>query len=238
MNTESTASEGEQFSIKQLQNRYRDAVVAIKTIDADGDQHVGSAFHIGAGRFVTARHVVDGQASWHVEPSGAHQNFTATALFHPKADVDVAVFVIDALGDLPAIPLGGHLEDWIDDQFDLNDVLVMGFPPLPLCYHNVLISTRGEVSGIIEPAFSRYYHFVVSAMARGGFSGGVVISEWNFALGVITASLIRNGQPEELGYMTVLSVEPIWECLGAHDLITGEDRELWSDLFDAAAKDN
>jgi hypothetical protein len=46
-------------------------------------------------------------------------------------------------------------------------------------------------------------------MARGGFSGGGVLSECDFVLGIVTMSLVRNNAPEELGYLTVLSVEPI-----------------------------
>lgn len=53
-------------------------------------------------------------------------------------------------------------------------------------------------------------------MARGGFSGGPVISEYGHALGVVTESLVMNGLPSELGFMNVLSVEPIYECIGQH----------------------
>jgi hypothetical protein len=70
-------------------------------------------------------------------------------------------------------------------------------------------------------------------MARGGFSGGVVLSEWGVALGVVTSSLLKNGAPEELGYLTVLTVEPILECLGAHGLLPKALAEQWDGLFTA-----
>jgi hypothetical protein len=70
-------------------------------------------------------------------------------------------------------------------------------------------------------------------MARGGFSGGVVLSEWGVALGIVTSSLLKNGVPEELGYLTVLTVEPILECLGAHGLLPVDLAVQWDGLFTA-----
>jgi hypothetical protein len=70
-------------------------------------------------------------------------------------------------------------------------------------------------------------------MARGGFSGSVVLSEWDFALGVITSSLVKNGGPQEQGYLTVLTVEPILHCLAAHHLLPRDLALLWDGTFTA-----
>lgn len=69
-------------------------------------------------------------------------------------------------------------------------------------------------------------------MARGGFSGGVCLVEWDFALGVVTESLIRDGGPTELGYTAVLSVEPIFACLSHHKILPTEQKEGWDGLWD------
>lgn len=53
------------------------------------------------------------------------------------------------------------------------------------------------------------------------------------ALGVVTSSLLKNDAPEELGYLTVLTVEPILECLGGNGLLPRQLALQWNGLFTA-----
>lgn len=239
------------FTAKQLYALYGASLVAVISVNAEGDQGIGAAFHIGDGVFVTARHVVEGMASCHLEldryrlmrlagdaaQAIGHGEPAPIAIephAHPDPAKDVAVFAIPDLACLPAIPLGGHLDDWITDHdFVLNEVLVLGFPPIPLAKKAVLVATRAQINAVVDLINVDHVHFIASAMARGGFSGGVVLSEWGLALGVITSSLLKNGAPEELGYLTVLTVEPILECLGAHRLLPKALAEQWDGLFTA-----
>jgi hypothetical protein len=239
------------LSAKALFELYRGSLVAVVTVDLNGDHGIGSAFHVGDGAFVTARHVIADMDSIHVEVELSHLRDAAPNLWmqsfgndayrmpivgkpHPNPTIDVAVFAIPELAALPAIPLGQHLDDWInDDAFILNEVLVLGFPPIPLAQRNVLVASRAQVSAVVDLINVKHVHFIVSAMARGGFSGGVALSEWGVALGVITASLLKNSAPEELGYLTVLTVEPILECLAEHGLLPRDVAELWDGLFTA-----
>ncbi len=229
---------------------YARAVIPLFTINSSDDEGVGSAFHVGEGVFVTARHVVEGKKSVtaavdsgalpaallkECDPSQDTHTSSVTPHYHRDPNIDVAVFKIPAYAFLPAIILGGHLDDWIsDDQFVLNEVLVLGFPPIPLSRRPLLVASRGEVTGVVDLLAVKHVHFILSVMARGGFSGGVALSEWGVALGVITMSLVKNHLPEESGYLTVLSVEPIYECLAQHGLLTDQHRELFGDLFDDA----
>lgn len=237
-------------SAKDLYAEYSSAVLPVVVKDENGDPSIGSAFHVGSGSFVTARHVVEGKTDCSVEiDSFRHRNrlkeaahfkkydrFELIALqpyFHPDSDIDVAVFSIPSLSDLPRIPLGGHLDDWIDDdQFILNEVLVLGFPPIPLAKSNILVAARSQINAVVDLTVVANVHFIVSTMARGGFSGGVVLSEWGVAMGMVTSSLLQSDVQEELGYMAVLTVEPILECLGQHGLLSPEDAEIWDGLFD------
>lgn len=238
-----------QLSAKELYAEYSAAVLPVVVKDENGDPGIGSAFHVGSGSFVTARHVVEGMTDCCVEVDSfrhdrplhaaphdeEYDRFELAALqpcFHPDNDIDVAVFSIPSLSDLPRIPLGGHLDDWInDDQFVLNEVLVLGFPPIPLAKSNILVAARSQINAVVDLTVVKHVHFIVSTMARGGFSGGVVLSEWGVAMGMVTSSLLKSDKPEELGYMTVLSIEPILECLGKHGLLSPEDAKLWDCLF-------
>ena len=224
-------------TLKDMVKIYSPAVRPIVTTNQDGDEGIGSAFHVGEGTFVTARHVVEGMQSASLLPSDApwvgSPPIPIQPLFHEDPKIDVAVFCVPQLSHLPAIVLGGHLDDRInDDAFLLNEVVVLGYPPIPLARGPVLIAAKGAISAVVDLRQIDHVHFVLTAMARGGFSGGVVLSEWKFALGVVTMSLIRDDAPAELGYLTVLSVEPIYNCLGQNGLLTKAHTELFGDLFD------
>lgn len=69
-------------------------------------------------------------------------------------------------------------------------------------------------------------------MPRGGFSGGLVITEDGFALGVVTQSLLMNREETELGFFTVLSVEPIYVCLAHHKLLPVCQRDGYAAMWD------
>ena len=46
---------------RQLFRHYGPAVAYVEVESSDGDRGIGTAFHVGGGIYVTARHVVEGQ---------------------------------------------------------------------------------------------------------------------------------------------------------------------------------
>jgi hypothetical protein len=67
----------------------------------------------------------------------------------------------------------------------------------------LLIAARAEINAIVIPHHTRAVHFLLSAIPRGGLSGGVAIHEDGDALGAITSALIENEEPEQLGCLAV-----------------------------------
>lgn len=210
-------SDREQRQLHDLYLAYKDAVIPVVIVNSDGDEGIGTCFHVGEGVFVTARHVVENNRR-----STASGRDIEDIKFHADPAVDVAAFRISEVADgMPAIPLGSHLDDWINDgDFVLSRALVLGYPPIPMARNAVLMAQSAEINAVVDllPP-NRNVHFVVSAMARGGFSGGPVISEWDFVLGMTTSSLVRNAEPEQLGHFTLVGVEPIYECLHQNGLL-------------------
>lgn len=221
------------------------AYVAVKT--PEGDERIGTAFHIGEGVFITARHVVQGKeiveiattedAVAEVEkvegarimrithPRGKGE-LVKGPLYHSDENVDVAALVVRGIS-APTIPLGDHLDDWLGTSLVLRPAMVMGYPPIPFSKEPTLVATMAEVNAIIDKYTGGHPHFILSAMARGGFSGGLAIADYGCALGVITEALGINGQPTELGYLAVLSVEPIYNCLSQHKIVPKAISEMW-----------
>lgn len=242
---------------EDLYKTYAPSIAYIEVRNNEGDTNIGSAFHIGEGIFITARHVVENKniisigntESWYrPNPNGlVHINngkerydliapcegrIISGPYYHADDSIDIAALIVEGL-DVPSIPLGGHLDDWINDSdFVLNKVIVMGYPPIPFSKKPLLFTARGEVNTIVDKYTTRHPHFIISIMPRGGFSGGVCISEWGFALGVVTESLLFNTTITELGYMAVLSVEPIYVCLQQNRIMPELLKEGWDGLWD------
>jgi hypothetical protein len=103
----------------------------------------------------------------------------------------------------------------------------MGYPPVPFTTEPFLVASLGEINALVTLRDRRHVHFVVSSMARGGFSGGPVLVAYNelnegsgtALLGIVTDSLVRNHGETETGFMTVLSIDPIYECLEMNDML-------------------
>jgi hypothetical protein len=248
--------------------RYAPCMAYIAVKNAEGDESIGSAFHVGEGTFVTARHVVDGFSIVDVKPTHpfrlplkeinpeysdeeiksmtdmyGHEptspvfqsslRITKGPFFHADTEIDVAVFATEGLHlKTPHVPLGTHLDDWVHRAaFVLSEVLVLGYPPIPLTREPFLIASRAEVNAIVTIPPSPKLHFIVSAMPRGGFSGGLALSEYDFALGLISSSLTKDHKAAELGFMAVISVEPIYECLALHKLLPECQKAGWYDFW-------
>lgn len=209
---------------------YGPCVLQIAVRDAEGGDHSGTCFHIGDGYLVTARHVVDGTRILSI---GDHDVGDVEVAFHPDEDVDLAilrttlrlepdrrVFADGRYQEFAsAIPLGSHLDDWLnDDAFIAQKVLVMGYPPIPMAREPVLVTVEAEIVAVVDKYVGpRHPHFVLSNIPRGGFSGGPVLMS-GFLLGVATESLLEAGKPLETGFAAALTVEPLLALMGHHRL--------------------
>ena len=246
---ESSSHWGEAYqSPRELMQRYSGAIAYVAVTTKAGDESIGTAFHVGNGVLVTARHVVDGNEINEIGHSESCANLPdiwfrrksendlnvcqqpaisiINPLYHPDENVDVAIIVLEGL-EKPVVPLGFHLDDWLDNSLTLTEAIVMGYPPIPFAKGLMLVTTRAEVNAIVDLRNSPHPRFVLSSMARGGFSGSPAISCYDFSLGVITDSLCHNNDVTELGYLTALSVEPILDALGFHKVLPDGVNASW-----------
>jgi hypothetical protein len=158
-------------------------------------------------------------------------------LFHPNPAVDVAGFSVHGMSPgAHYVPLGGHLDDWIGvGDFELSRALVLGYPPIPFAREPTLVAATGEVNAVVDLDMggATQVHFILSAVPRGGFSGGLAFSEWGFALGVISGSLVHNSAAAETGFFATTSVEAIYVCLAHNGLLPPCQAEAWDGPCDA-----
>lgn len=234
--------------LQDLYKKYRRAMVRITIRNTEGDPECGSGFHIGGGYLVTAKHVVDGHEVTEIV-AGPHVPDHPVALKcvlpSSEPDVDLALLETDfferpnlGYGETDVVPIGGHLDDWINDDFVLTSAVLMGFPRVPAWADMGLVAVTGQVNSVIDRYDRRFVHFIISTMARGGFSGGPVISEHGFLLGVATESLLADGKTTETGYTAAVSVEPLWNLLLEHRVLPkGENGEFMRELVGSSMAD-
>lgn len=152
----------------------------------------------------------------------------------PDEDVDVAVFGVAGLDPhTPAFYLGSHLDDWLGrSDFVLTRVVVLGYPPIPHATDQMLAAFMTEVVAQVDRDDVPHVHFILSMMPREGLRGAVAFSEWGFVLGAVTENLVHNDEPSETGYVSVVSIEPIIECLDRHGLLPASMTEEMGGLWD------
>ncbi|MFF8505869.1 serine protease [Streptomyces anulatus] len=228
---------------------YSPCLLCVETCDKNGEPGVGTAFHIGDGYLVTARHVVEGRRLTSLIPArdGSVSIDSVEVIYPSDPTVDLALLKTDFSLDhymknvhfwgrddvrkVDHLEIGGHLNDWIDDGLVLMRVVAFGYPPIPTSPRSELVAVRGEVNAIIDPYVgSKHPLFVISPMARGGFSGGPVLTEDGWLLGVVTSSLLTDHATPELGYGAALTVEPLWDLLVENRIFPASNADVLFEL--------
>lgn len=243
------------MNLLALFQSYKPALVRVAVQTATGDLSTGTAFHIGDGWLVTAAHVLkDRNVQEVVSEQYAMPLNIESVIFHSNDRIDLALMKSDL--DLSHylhkttshgapegfirtdhIEIGGHLDDWLGDELVLSKVLLMGYPPIPFSQHAVLLASEGEVNAVVDKYNGPHPHFIISCPARGGFSGGPVLSEYGFLLGVLTESLVTNDKAAETGYSSAISVEPLLAMLHDNGIYPGNNRKTVEALFDGVDHD-
>lgn len=232
---------------RALVSQISSAVVYVEIQDKEEKIGIGSAFHIGEGYFATARHVIhdkkilrvgrrDTSLRSHVNSSKVsytttYPNFEhrdiENIFYHPDVRVDVAIIKLAGkIGNVPAqqflpiLQLAIEADRLTEGEFLMQEAVVLGYPPIPFATDAHLVVFRGEVSALIESRENKRRHFVISGMARGGFSGGPVV--WvknpNAVLGVVVESLTKNNEVAELGFIAAVSAITVLETVEHHGL--------------------
>jgi hypothetical protein len=213
--------------LSELYRRYRPCLARVDTLAPDGKGGVGTAFHIGDGWLVTAGHVVHDRelriiAGELVTPGIGHDLQIRRVIESGRPD-DLALIETDfALShpqgsEIDHIPIGTHLDDWLDEGLTMSRYVVMGYPQTPHRERR-LVGDGGYVNAVVDPELRQHPYFIVSGLPREGFSGGPIISEYDFLLGVVTDAFPVEDESIGLYQAAAISVEPLWSLLMDNDI--------------------
>ena len=169
---------------------FSNSVLPIDGIKYNGNSDIGTAFYIGNNRFVTAAHCALDFAKFNVLlPDGSPLELKEVwvAKNHNPEIYDLAVITVEGLLDIPAFKLS--------EPAILDDVLVMGYPPISgfnaiQTSETATIgayqkSSAGQVVGVEKPYGVPLDFFLINARVKGGNSGGPVINNTGKVVGVV-----------------------------------------------------
>lgn len=242
--------------LRVLYQTYKYCLARVTILTSEGDLQNGTAFHIGDGWLVTARHILESGSLEEIVTEYCNEKLNVEKIIYSsdklvdlaliKTDIDLSHYLtkVTIMGNpvgfvkTDHIEIGGHLNDWIGDGFILSKVLLMGYPIVPFSDKVNLVVAEGEVNSVLDKYNERHPYFLISCMPRGGFSGGPVLSEYGFLLGVTTESLVLDNKEAELGYSAVLSVEPLLDLLYENDIFPGKNGEFLKFLYSPIKKES
>ena len=212
--------------MRSTYHKYRRSVAYVAVKNSAGEESIGSAFHIGQGFFVTAKHVLEKKKLVEIcitQPlrvlEELHGNLLAeqerpvlltlsSAPVFAEEGIDIAIFQAKNYEGIPSIPLCSINDvNRTEDQALLTHVLCIGYPPIPLTTHPFQVAVNATINALVRVRASDYLTYVLSSTARGGFSGGPVINEKEEAFAIATESLVINDKGAESGFMACLSCD-------------------------------
>ena len=173
---------------------FKDSVIPIIGIKDNGDVDIGTTYYIGNNIFVTAAHCILGLEKFKLQYlDGRTINIDKIALPAHKDynDFDLAfLFANDTINLKPFS---------LTEPNILDEVLVMGYPPIPginpiltaeTASVNSIFKTKikATVGQVVSPAnsyFSDLDFFIINARVKGGNSGGPVINGHGQVIGTV-----------------------------------------------------
>ena len=192
---------------------FKDSVVPIAGIKPNKSEDLGTAYYIGNGCFVTAAHCINNLDKFNILlHDGSRLPITRIAFAKEQnlEEYDLAVIYTDALISYPAL--------WLQEPKVLDDVLTMGYPPVP-CFDLIKVAETASVGVIIQGGqksvvgqvvapgksyVSPLDYFLINARVKGGNSGGPVINGEGKVIGTVVEIPFDNAGGSESGRYDIM----------------------------------
>lgn len=175
-------------------NCFKESVAPIVGVNKNGDDDIGTAYYIGDNRFATAGHCVTELDSFKLLKPDKTPYKLKEVWFAPNQnidDYDLAILVAEEE------PVCRSL--WLGDPAVLDEVLVMGYPPVPglntvLTAETASVATYDKIQckavvgqDVAEAStyFNQLDYFLINARVKGGNSGGPVINNVGRVIGTV-----------------------------------------------------
>lgn len=189
---------------------FKNDVLPVIVKDKKGDVTMGTCFRFSTG-ILTAKHCLEA-AEVSIEGYTAEQLQKYATFISKDPNIDLAY-----------IELQEHSRFVLGDANVLDEVLVMGYPKIPMfnafcAAERAAISsipTRGAVASLADQYLSSGVGqlMLVTARIRGGNSGGPIINSNGQVVGVAFSEPMSEGNYDEMGYGVAYPISVLGQLL-------------------------
>lgn len=204
--------------MKFVVERWRRAVFMVYPADATA-ANIGTGFLVAPDRVATARHIPEELKAFKIATEDG------TDLPHRRVWVPEAPGVDVALIELAA-PAGGITPLRLSDDVGvLDDVVVLGYPPVAGAADAYLLAHKGEVTAVVKRYGGSAADTLISGLLRGGYSGGPVVNTRGHAVAVMAENLYRDLEQGHPDRNAALGIAAATRVSHVRSLLAGKGRE-------------
>ncbi|THF88453.1 trypsin-like peptidase domain-containing protein [Deinococcus sp. KSM4-11] len=179
---------------KFIRDYFAESVVPIEIIYKNPKEFIGgqgTAFYIGKGRFVTAKHVIRDSRLFKLKVKGDVHRVNRIILDN-NANFDFAILEVSP-SDVEGLPFLRLAEGQV-----LEEIIAMGYPRINNVKGDPLITSSGQIVGTSEVSNRSSMH-IVNCKIKGGHSGGPIVNRFGQAVGIITNDELSDNQEASFG---------------------------------------
>lgn len=201
-----------------IRNKFKTSVLPVLRFPKNEALDIGTAFYLltSTGLFlITAAHCILGKEKIQILNHKKQTIIPEKIYVSPNDKIDIAALKIGNLEE-------GVFPFWLGDSKILEEILIMGYPPIPgfdaflisdtATINSELKSSSGKLLGEEQSYLNSLDFMLINARVKGGNSGSPIINKYGYVIGIlvnIPTDPQNNKELDKLGYGLGMSAKEI-----------------------------